>query len=357
MKKWLLTVCILIIMITGCGKQEPVPGEIGNSVEEGLDVTYDSVSEVEITGQTGTGEEGVPEEEADRVFEISEEELTVLYEGEKFTTMTMGIGGDWIYISGREAETDEAFLGRIEKGQTDLEGIVLDDMEDMRAFRISVEPSGVCHVLWMGMKETEENGQIVSQLDLSRSYITAICQDGSLKEKIDISEVVQEKKLVPYHFVIDKEGNYYLDNRKSIIKIGDSGKNITVMECEGAVECIGVGLSGQVYCTYYAEDTTYLGKVEGDKVISCDVELPQLTAKFAVMAAGVNTELLLYNREGGVYVYDGNALVQEAVANDRLPASGERVLGCGFLNDGRLCLAEQKEGLTFYYIPAEAMKR
>ena len=75
------------------------------------------------------------------------------------------------------------------------------------------------------------------------------------------------------------------------------------------------------------------------------------------MAAGVKTELLLYNRVGGVYVFDGNTQVQESVINDKLPASGESVLGCGFMNDGRLCLAAQKEGLTFYYIPVEQDKK
>ena len=72
---------------------------------------------------------------------------------------------------------------------------------------------------------------------------------------------------------------------------------------------------------------------------------------------GVNTELLLYNRVGGAYAFDGKAQVQESITNDKLPASGESVLGSGFMNDGRLCLAAQKEGLTFYYIPVEQAEK
>ena len=355
MKKWLVAVCVMIIMITGCGKQNQVPGDTGKPVEEGVNVPSDSVSEGEKQGQSNADSDtGFIEQEETVVYEISEEKLIVTYEGEKYTTMTMGVGGDWIYVSGRAAETDEAFLGRIAKGQATLEKITLEGMESMRAFRISVEQSGVCHVLWMGMKETKENGQIISQMDMSRACITSINQDGSLKEKIDISDMMAEKKVVPYHFVADKEGNFYLDSRNTIIKIGDGGQAITVIECDGTVECLGVGRSGVVYCTYYAEDgITYLGKVEGDKVAKCEAELPQLNAKFAVMAAGVNTELLLYNRVGGAYAFDGKAQVQESITNDKLPASGESVLGSGFMNDGRLCLAAQKEGLTFYYIPVE----
>lgn len=345
MKKWLMTVGILIIMLTGCGKKEPVPGE--------MESPSDSASVVEEASQTGTQDEEAPVKDANRVFEISEEKLTVNYEGEKFTTLTMGIGGDWIYISGREEESGEAFLGRIERGQATLERISLDGMEKVRAFRISVEQSGMCHVLWMGMNETQVDGRIVSQLDLSQSYITTINTDGSLKEKIDISEVVLENSLIPYHFVADKEGNFYLDKGRTIIKVGDNGKEISVIECDGTVECIGVGLSGQVYCTYYAGETTYLGKVEADKVVTCDVNMPQLVAKFAVMTAGVNTELLLYNREGGAYAFDGKTQIQERIANEMLPVSGEKVLGGGFMNDGRLCLAEQKESLSFYYVPVE----
>lgn len=359
MKKWLVAVCVMIMMLTGCGKSEQMPGEAGKPVEEGVNVPADSDSEGESQGMTNADADAdsVKHEET-RVYEISEEELTVTYEGEKFTTMTMGVGGDWIYVSARNPETNEAFLGRIEKGQATLEKITLEGMENMRAFRISVDPSGVCHVLWMGMKETKENGQIISQMDMSRACITSINQDGSLKEKIDISEMMAEKKVVPYHFAADKEGNFYLDSRNTIIKIGDGGQAITVIECEGTVECIGVGRSGEVYCTYYADDEmTYLGKVEGDKVVKCDAELPQLSAKFAVMTAGVNTELLLYNRVGGVYVYDGSTQIQEYIAGDDLPVSGEGVVGCGFMNDGRLCLAAQKEGLTFYYIPVEQAEK
>lgn len=352
MKKWLMAVCVLIMMLTGCGKNEQMPGEIGKPVEEGTNVPNDSASGDESTEQNDTVED-IPREEEMVVYEISEEELTVTYEGEKFTILSTGVGGDWIYISGREAETNEAFLGRIAKGQASLERITLEGMENMRAFRISVDRSGLCYVLWVGMKENQENGENVTQLDLSRSYITTLNQDGSLKEKIDISEVARERTLTPYHIVVDKEGNYYLDNRKSIVKIGDNGKNITVIECDGTVECMGVGRSGQLYCTYDTDSTTYLGKIEGDKIINCDVDMPQFAASFAVMAAGVKTELLLYNRVGGVYVFDGNTQVQESVINDKLPASGESVLGCGFMNDGRLCLAAQKEGLTFYYIPVE----
>ena len=274
MKKWLVAVCVMIIMITGCGKQNQVPGDTGKPVEEGVNVPSDSVSEGEKQGQSNADSDtGFIEQEETVVYEISEEKLIVTYEGEKYTTMTMGVGGDWIYVSGRAAETDEAFWGRIAKGQATLEKITLEGMESMRAFRISVEQSGVCHVLWMGMKETKENGQIISQMDMSRACITSINQDGSLKEKIDISEMMAEKKVVPYHFVADKEGNFYLDSRNTIIKIGDAGQAITVIECDGTVECLGVGRSGVVYCTYYAEDgITYLGKVEGDKIMSGSTE-------------------------------------------------------------------------------------
>ena len=47
MKKWLVAVCVMIIMITGCGKQNQVPGNTGKPVEEGVNVPSDSVSEGE----------------------------------------------------------------------------------------------------------------------------------------------------------------------------------------------------------------------------------------------------------------------------------------------------------------------
>ncbi len=350
MKRWLVTIGVLIIMLTGCGKSEQVPGDTGKPVEEGMNVPADSFSEGESQGQTNA--DSVKQEETG-VYEISEEELTVTYEGEKFTTMSMGVGGDWIYVSGRDTETNEAFLGRIGKEQATLEEITLEGVENMRAFRISVDQSGVCHVLWVGMKVTEENGESITKLDLSRSYITTLNQEGSVKNKLDISDVASERTLTPYYIVVDKDGNYYLDNRRAIVKIGDNGNTITVIECEGTVECLGVGRSGQVYCTYDVEGITYLGIIEGDKISACDADMPQLKASFSVIAPGVNTELLLYNRVGGVYVYDGSTQIQECIASGELPVSGEGVLGCGFMNDGRLCLAAQKEGLTFYYVPVE----
>ena len=97
-----------------------------------------------------------------------------------------------------------------------------------------------------------------------------------------------------------------------------------------------------------------LGRLEENAVVSCNVTLPSAEARYSNIGIGTDTELLIYNKISGVYTYDLNtSAVEQRVAGNELPVSGQDVAGHGFLGDGRLCLMEQNETDTiFHYVPA-----
>lgn len=127
---------------------------------------------------------------------------------------------------------------------------------------------------------------------------------------------------------------------------GDTGKPVE----EGTNAPVDSISEGEKQGQSNADSDT--GSMEQEETVVYEISEEKLIVtyegeKYTTMTMGV----------GGAYAFDGKAQVQESITNDKLPASGESVLGSGFMNDGRLCLAAQKEGLTFYYIPVEQAEK
>lgn len=341
---------ILLALLTACGydnqddiimEPEIESANMQQNVEENTDVV---------------GESGSEDKEQQEAIDLkaSDVELSVDYEGEFFLTSLFEVGEGEIYLCAT-GEDGAFYLAVMEKETTDFQKLNIDMPKDARACRMVVDNSGKCHVLWIGSEEVVSGGQTYSQIDFSKSYITIMDKGGNIESTIDVEEIICDEKIMPYCFAVDEAGNYYIENKKEIIKIARDGVEKARISCEGMVECIGVGKSGTVYCTYYdGDDVTYIGSLQDEKMVCYEVEVPQLDANFAKISAGTDTDILLYNREGGVYVFDPTMTeVEERIPNTELPISGITVMGCGFLRDGRLCLMKQTlEGTNFYYIPA-----
>lgn len=127
--------------------------------------------------------------------------------------------------------------------------------------------------------------------------------------------------------------------------------------CDGnEVTAIGCGKSGNVYCIYEKSKERILDMLVDNNMAGCQLVLPHLTAQYSYIAPGTDTELLIFNIEGGVYACEPNKnTVEQRISIDNLPVSGEDAHSYGFLDDGRFFLMvydyKAKDHL-FYYIPA-----
>lgn len=127
----------------------------------------------------------------------------------------------------------------------------------------------------------------------------------------------------------------------------------TVVICDGWIEGIGIGKSGAVYCTYQLENgERRIGQLEEDILYPYELQLPQSKAVYAGIYAGTDSELLIFNKESGVFACD-KSHIEARVSETELPVKGTEIVGYGILSDGRICLMQQEDGNTiFYYIPS-----
>lgn len=283
-------------------------------------------------------------------------ESTVVYEGEPFMKSVFAVGSDKIYLCGLDEE-EEFFLAGMSEGEPSFHRFDIEMPADMRVFRMAVDEAGRCHALWLSVEDVVIGGQTFSQLSFESGYITIMDAEGAVEATIDISSILSQKQVNPYRFAVDREGNYYIDHETEILKISREGELVETIVCEGSVEGLGIGSSGKVYCIYNGENgALVLGCVERGEVSSC-AELLRYDAMYTNLCPGLTSELLLYNKEGGVLSYQAGAQAAEIIiAGEALPIMGQKVVGCGFLADGSLCLLEQENGVTrFYYVPTDIL--
>ncbi len=288
--------------------------------------------------------------------EVSDQEAEVVYAGEEFTKSVFSAGGGMLYVYG--AKDDGAFFLGGMKAQEDIFcEIPLSMPEDMRVINMFVDEQGSCHTFWLKVEESEIEGQKVNRMLFEGGYIVKTDKEGRTEYTLDVSEAVRENQTHFYGFAADREGNYYFENNRKggIVKLRPDGGTEKLIPCEGEIETLGIGRSGAVYCIYAKEDgTEWLCRVEEDSVSSGGVELPKNQAVYSRIDSGTDTEVLIYNKSGGVYACSPDEQeAQQRIKSGDLPVSNQEVGGYGFVGDGRLCLQGQKDGkMIFYYIPA-----
>lgn len=288
--------------------------------------------------------------------EVSGQEAEIVYAGGEFTKSVFSAGGGMLYVYGIK-DDGAFFLGNMKAEENSFREIPLSMPEDMRVMNMYTDEWGNCHTLWLKVEESKIEGQNVNRMSFEEGYIVKIGKEGQTEFTLDISEALLENQNYFYCFAADREGNYYFENNRQceIIKLGPDGKLERRIPCEGSIETVGIGRSGAVYCIYAGEDgTKLLGRVEEDSVSADGVELPKNQALYSEIDVGTDTELLIYNKSGGVYVYSpGEKEARQRIKSSDLPVREQEVGGYGFVGDGRLCLQGQKDGkMTFYYIPA-----
>ncbi|HKM35430.1 MAG TPA: hypothetical protein VJY54_11890 [Lachnospiraceae bacterium] len=284
---------------------------------------------------------------------VSNEAVTVSYKGEDFRKSVFAVGGDKIYICGIKSD-GQYFLGCMNKEEDLFYEFSIEIPENMRAFNMTVDNQNRCHILWMSIEKITLDNQCFDRITYEQSYITIMNAKGETETQIDVTPIFMKEQRRPFCFIIDREGNYYFENGKEIVKLLSDGSMVSNIVCPGQIDGIGIGRTGVVYCTYENEDRKdMLGKLDQDVFVSCEVSLPDNNAIYANISPGTDSEALLYNKDGGVYVYDDvSNVIELRISQGDLPIYGEEVVGYGFLEDGRLCLLTQNGETVFYYIPA-----
>lgn len=324
-------------------------GEAGaeNKLEAGeLQATMESLQDAENELQA-TGDVDTP------VYEVSRKEATVKYEGDNFIKRVFAVGGDMIYVVGKAADGSD-FLGNMKAEDKEFTYFTVEMPENMQVLNMTVDAQGNCHMLWVSAERQVLDGVEHNILNYEKCCITKVSKEGELEAVMDISRLFAEEQTRPYCFITDQDGCYYFDGNEKIMKLYPDGSIAACIACDGWIEAIGCAKNGEIYCIYRTENGEELiGWVEEEKVTDCGVMMPEVDASYSNMVAGTDTELLLFNREGGAYTYNAATnTVETRVAGYELPVAGQDIAGCGFLGDGRLCLMSHKEDtVTFYYIP------
>jgi len=212
----------------------------------------------------------------------------------------------------------------------------IDNPEGLNVCSIALDTYGGIHLL-MGSDKDEE------------WFIWKLDENYRIDEILDISAYF-DKKQMPNWFLIDKDGNYYLQwlfDRNGIL-IDSEGvlKNRFTLESLGVYWTYeaSVGKDGRIYLVYTMEDENF--EIGHFDVESCSIEsgvlLPELlgSVTFSEMSAGTDTNLLLFSPVTGVWAYDN----ESGAIENRVPISdidfGEDMefWPLNFLADGRLLL-------------------
>lgn len=332
------TIDIILIMENGKWLVDDCSQKFEVIVEEATE------PEVSIESQDGIMIEEGPDA-CDRAAQI-------IYQGEAFIKSVFAVGADMLYVYGIK-ENGDPFFGYMQQEDTVFNEFIIDMDIDMRPFNMTVDRYGNCHILWMSVEKCEMDGQSFDQLTFEKSYITIVNKQGQTESVMDVTEVFGTIGSRPFCFVVDRDGDYYIEKEKSVIQVTKDGHIGETVICDGGIEGIGIGKSGNVYCTYYdASGIPVLARLEGSNLVICDVQLPEADALYSGVYAGTDTELLLINKANGIYAC-GETSIEQRVHAAKMPISGQRIAGSGVLADGRVCLMGQEyPETTFYYVPA-----
>lgn len=313
--KTVLMIFAVLSLMTSCGKQE----NAGLTEEKEKDINKEEYSE------DGAGLIQNKEEKAIVSYEVSDEEAVIYYKGEYFRKSAFCTGGDMIYLCGIKPEDDSYFIAGMKEEESRFSEFPVKIPDGMRVINMTADNQGRCHILLMSTEKVDiENEEFVrDRITYEESFIWIINKDGNTEKTLDVSEFFFREQRRPFCFVTDYEGNYYFESGKELIKLTADGNFDMRLFCGGEIEAIGCGRSGEIFYIYFSED-------------------------------GTDTEVLIYNAEGGVYTYDKDeSAVEQRIPESDMPVSGEKAFNQGFLGDGRMCqMVYEGENIIFYYLPA-----
>lgn len=206
---------------------------------------------------------------------------------------------------------------------------------------------------------------IVAGNNFDEWYIWRLNESNQVEEVIDISDYFEIKQ-VPHWFLVDKDGNYYLQwvlSRDGVIVDSEGAlKHRFTMESldtRWTYEA-AVGKDGLIYVVYNdGDEKVRIGEFDVESCSIIKEDSPLYFSRdeiFNEMSRGTDTNLLLFSRESGIWAYDHEKGVLEnrVSLSDMGVAHGDSdSYPFTFLPDGRLLMLERCEnGPHIKYFPA-----
>lgn len=328
-----LTILIGILSLSACGREENIIMETGaaQADEEHSETTWEAAEE-------STERNALPEEtQAPLEVPVNTDKKEVMYDNRDGMNPTRAIhrcqsDAENVYLAYGEPDLYVMPLGADAHYPANI-----DNPEGLDVCSVALDAYGNVHLL-MGSNDDEE------------WYIWQLDKDYQVVKALDISGYF-EKKQMPYWFLVDKDGTYYLqwlfDRNGILIDTEGELKNSFSLEDLGAnwTYEAAVGRDGEIYLVYTVEEKNFeIGRLD---VESCSIQngvfLPELLGSdtFSGMSAGTDTNLLLYSPTTGAWAYD----TESGVIENRVPIAdidfenNADFWPLTFLADGRLLLA------------------
>lgn len=227
----------------------------------------------------------------------------------------------------------------------------IDNPEGMVICHIAIDIYGKMHLL-VGGNNFEE------------WYIWRLDENKQVEAVINVSDYFDIKQMAHW-FLVDKEGNYYLQwvlSRDGVIldSEGTLKHRFTLESLDiGWIYEAAVGKDGLIYVIYRdrGDEKVRIGEfdVESGSIVKEDSPLYLSRDEiFNGMSRGTDTNILLFSKYSGIWAYDR----EQSILENRTPLSeiglarSAESYPLTFLPDGRLVLLQgSKDGIHIKYIP------
>ncbi|MCM1125795.1 MAG: hypothetical protein NC429_04930 [Lachnospiraceae bacterium] len=340
-----------LILTSSCGYKE-AEGVVENHKQAGTE----NASEPEKSKEEAV-QEKTPEEILETAPEAGLNQTVAVHYGEAFSDCGLSVSGDMLYMDRSAPDENSFYIAEIPEAGQQIPWISIGLPDHMAVRMLTTDYQDKYHVLLMkmGMTVIEDREFYVPTYEVS--YIWTINREGEVERKLDISDLFAEEQRTPTCFITDLEGNYYFDIENKIYRFNPDSGITMKWSCEGyEIEALACGKSGKIYCIYEDyQGVDVFERLEEDGIKDICISLPNYGCKYDCMAAGLDTELLIFNMEGGMYAYaDGADTVKQRISKKDMPVSGENAAIHEILCDGRLWIRvydKETKGCTFYYIP------
>ena len=336
----------MLAFVSSCGYKETE-----NLVEDKTENrTEDSSGSKELEDETDHKQEEVVPEAG------SNQTVAVRY-GEAFSDCGLSVSGDMLYNYGSAPEDNSLCIAEMPEEGQQLSWNYIELPDHMEIRQLTTDYQGKFHILLMEVEKIIMNGEEFNVPTYEVSYIWTVNREGEVERKLAVSDIFARIQRTPTNLMIDVEGNYYFDNENEVIRLNPDGDITMRWSLEGyEIEALACGKSGKVNCIY--ED--YQGRdilelLEEDGIAGLCISLPEYDCKYCCMAAGVDAELLIFNRIGGVFAYiAGDTSLKQRIREKDMPVSEEDIWVDVILEDGRLVLTtmnRETEEMLYYYMP------
>lgn len=343
----LLITLLILGCLTGCGGQKAAEND-WEAITQSEEMEADEETEM------------TKEPEAPKKPPVSAEALEIKYRGPApFDYVTASY--DTVYLLSRD-NGDGSFLMKMKTGADTAEKMPVTLPDGMEFLHFATDKEGKLYCM------------VADKDSAARCQIWKIDKDGTVEEKIDISEHMGKDSWKPWAMAVSGNHDIYLRvgglNGILAMVFDQEGNLLSQISDEGKyqlIDAMGRGKDGKIYAMLMTPgDKQLIAELDGGKGTIGKVYenvLQEGAGMYACIGEGTDTDLLIYGLGTGIFAYN----IGEEAASLRVPASKFSFDDSGkslVLADGRLLIIQRGiamkedrpvstvEGTIFHYIPA-----